>query len=102
SRRPVGAEDVQLLAEVAGSAGIRLRRDPGKRADRLQAGRVERVQIEVVRPVPEPPLRNWCAAERDQDEQDDEDPTPERDPVALEPPPHLLPVAAGLDLSVRL
>ena len=38
----------------------------------------------------------------DQDDEDEEDDARERDAVAAEPPPHLLPVAAGADLAGRL
>ena len=55
---------------------------------------------EVVRPVAEEVLGEPRADEGDEEQEDDEDAAHDRDLVALEPPPDLLPVAAGLDLDL--
>src|SRR6266567_5428895 len=67
-----------------------------------------RVQVDLVRPVAEEVLGDRPADRGRQDEQDDEDAAADRDLVASEAPPDLLPVPAGAnrldfaELPVRL
>jgi len=67
-----------------------------------------RVLVEVVDSVAEEGRGNRPASDRDGNQQDDEDAAADRDLVAAEPAPDLLPVAAGPDgfelaeLAVRL
>jgi hypothetical protein len=49
---------------------------------------------EIVRAVAEEPCGNRRADERGEEEEDDEEAAADRDPVAPEPEPDLLPVAA--------
>src|SRR5262249_34726589 len=58
------------------------------------------VRVDVVRPVAENRGRNRGADERREDEPDDEDAARDRDPVAAEADPDLLPVAACTNLDV--
>jgi len=73
--------------------------DRAERADRL-AGRRQRRVEEVVRPVTEEVACDRRADERQQEQQDDRDAAADRDLVALEAPPDLLPVATRLDLEL--
>jgi hypothetical protein len=50
--------------------------------------------------VAQPLLRERRAGERDDEQEDDEDAARDRDLVAREPPPDLLPAAASLDLGL--
>ena len=110
---PVGAEDVELgPLRVAHAAARRRResraRDVAQRADRelaeaAQAG----AQVEVVRAVTQEVGGYGAARDRDEDEEDDEAAAEDRDLVAAEAAPDLLPVTAGAnrfdfpELSVR-
>ena len=73
--------------------------DVRERADGL-ALRVHRRIEEVVRAVAEQRLRDRRADEGSQDEQDDRDAAADRDLVALEAAPDLLPVPTRLDLDL--
>ena len=68
--------------------------------DRDERGRVDAFAREdVVRPVAEPLLGERRAGEGRDEEEDDEEAARDRDLVAAEPAPDLLPVAASLDVG---
>src|SRR5437899_4547140 len=73
--------------------------DPRQGADRL-ALRVHRRVVKVVRAVAENRLGDRRTRERYEDEQDDRDPSTDRDLVSSETTPDLLPVAASFDLDL--
>jgi hypothetical protein len=60
-------------------------------AETMKAG----AQVVVVRPMPEEVGRDRAACDRDEDEENDEAAADDRDLVAAEAAPDLLPVAAG-------
>ena len=55
------------------------------------------VQVDLVGPVAEEVLGDRAADRRNQNQEDDEDAAADRDLVAPEAPPDLLPVTAGLN-----
>src|SRR5206468_6418319 len=59
----------------------------------------DRPEEQVVRPVPEQCRSERSAEGRNEDQKDDEDPARNRDLVATEAKPDLLPVASRLDLD---
>jgi hypothetical protein len=77
----------------AGALDVRQRPD----GQLLDAG-APRVLVEVVDAVAEEVRRDRPTGDGDDDEQDQEDPAADRDLVAPEAPPDLLPVPAGADL----
>src|SRR5205823_6370928 len=101
---PVAAQDEEDRAEMARRAGVRLVHEVRPRADREERVRVDAAGELVVRPVSEQAGGDRSADERPQEEEHDEDAAAERDLVALEPQPHLLPVASRayrLELTER-
>src|SRR5439155_6887943 len=100
----VRAEDVQLRGLGVRCAVLRRNReaaarDMGQRPDRERLHAVAAgVLVEVVGAVTKEMRGNGPAGDRDEDEEDDEDAAADRNLVAAEPSPDLLPVAAGANL----
>ena len=105
-RHPASVEETQELVAAERRIGaeeqeLRLARlEVGHLAtgpDR-QAGIVDPIHEDVVGAVADEPLGDPGARIARDHQEDEEEDARERDPVALEPPPDLLPVPAGLDL----
>src|SRR5207244_7946926 len=104
SELPVTAENEQRLREVPDRARVGNGRDVRPRPDREQRLWVGAAGEEVVRAVAQEPRGDRRADERREEEEDDEEAAADRDPVALEAPPHQPPVATrayGLELAER-